>query len=362
LSPIRYLVLLCLLTGTAFIITLDGNSLFGQTNSSFRYNVSSIPQLINEVKDSVVSVESFERSGDTPVSGSGIVYDNEGHIVTNNHLVENGTRYFIIFPDLSAVEAIKVGNDSESDLAVLRVDTSVLPPDKIKPASLGNSSMVNVGEQVLAIGNPLGFSNTVTYGIISQVNRTLPVNNDLQFSIPNVIQLDAEINQGNSGGPLLNLNGDVVGVNSATKTSSVSLGGSQQQVEIPVSGLSFAIPSNVVQKVVSSIVDDGEYEHPYLGIIGATLTPAIRLLNGIDDEINGYLVSGVAAGSPAESREIQPSDIVTSVDGIPVKSAEDFTSIMESKSIGDSVKLGIKRGELNTVIAVELGERAQDSG
>jgi S1-C subfamily serine protease len=350
-----------LLVTITILITLEGHASYAQTNRTFDYDVSSIPQLINTVKDSVVSVESFERPDATPASGSGIVYDDDGHIITNNHIVENGTRYFVIFPDLSAVEAIKVGNDSNSDLAVLRIDSSVLPPDRIKPAIFGNSSMVNVGEQVLAIGTPLGLSNSVTYGIISQVNRTLPLNDNLQFSIPNVIQLDAEINHGNSGGPLLDLNGEVIGVNSATKTSSVSLSGSQQQVEIPVSGLSFAIPSNIVQKVANSIIDDGTYEHPYLGIQGATLTPSVRLMNNIDDETNGYLVSNVTSGSPAENREIRPGDIITTVDGIPIKNAEDFTSLLENKSIGDSVKLGIKRGDLNTVIAIELEERPQDS-
>ncbi len=203
---------------------------------------------------------------------SGFVWDTQGHIVTNNHVVDGASKIVVILSDGTEVTATLVGRDVDSDLAVIQVDPAGLT---LRPVALGDSTKLQVGQFALAIGNPFGLQGTMTFGIISALGRSLPAGGNLQptqptFTIPNIIQTDAPINPGNSGGVLLDLQGNVIGVPTAIESSGQSS-----------SGVGFAIPSAIVQTVVQSLISTGAVQHPYLGIEGTTLTPDLAQAMGL---------------------------------------------------------------------------------
>ena len=222
--------------------------------------------------------------------GSGFVWDKDGHILTNNHVVENANEVIVVFPDGTEASAKVLGTDPNADLAVIQVD---VPATLLIPVQLGDSNEVKVGQMAVAIGNPFGLENTMTYGIISAVGRTIS-SGASQFSIPEVIQTDAPINPGNSGGPLLDRLGQVIGIN----TQIVSRSGSN-------SGIGFAVPINIAKRVVPSLIDNGEYAYPWMGISGQTLRPQVAEAMNLDQDSRGALVSAVisqracGAGRPA---------------------------------------------------------------
>lgn len=297
--------------------------------------------------------------------GSGFVYDTDGHIVTNFHVAGNADRIDVIFSDGSSVDAQLVGGDADSDLAVIKIDPSDVDFDLI-PLALGDSDALQVGQMVVAIGNPFGLQGTMTTGIVSALGRNLPSQATTadggRFNIPNVIQTDAAINPGNSGGPLLNLAGEVIGVNTAIESDS------RQN-----SGVGFAVPSNILARVIPMLVDNGSYQHAWLGISGSSLTPGFREAMGLDSHQMGVLIATVAANGPADkaglngsSREVEledgtvevGGDILVSVNGRTINVFDDLLSfITNDASVGETVTFGVLRGGEVVDVEVTLGSR-----
>ena len=324
-----------------------------------------IVDLYNRVSKGVVSIQTLTAEGGG--LGSGFVYDSEGHIVTNYHVVENATDLEVDFPSGFKTRGKVIATDLDSDLAVIKVD---VPEDVLFPIAMGNSDELNVGQTVIAIGNPFGLSGTITVGIVSAKGRTLSsfrqASNGGYFSAGDIIQTDAAINPGNSGGPLLNLNGQVIGVNRAIRTDSSSASGD------PInSGIGFAISSNIIDRVVPFLIDKGFYDYPYVGVTSQEdLTLIEREELGIEQTTGAYVL-GVSENSPASKAGLiggsQPTnivglfsggDLIVSVDNRDVRVFGEFLSyIMANKSPGDDITLGIIRnGEFKEVV-LTLGKR-----
>jgi S1-C subfamily serine protease len=295
--------------------------------------------------------------------GSGFVWDEQGHIVTNNHVVEGAEKIEVTFHDGTVAEAELVGTDPDSDLAVIKVD---MPQDQLLPVVMADSDQVKVGQMGIAIGNPYGLDGTMTVGIISALGRVLPSELGLtsgpSYSIPNVIQTDAPINPGNSGGVLVNDQGQVVGVTFAIESASGSS-----------AGIGFVIPSAIVKRVVPSLIGAGVYEHPYLGISGLSLTPDLAEAMNLDSAQRGALVETVVSGGPADEAGLRPSedqasvdgqsigvggDVITAFQGLPVKEMDDLISYLSSQGqVGQEVTLTILRDGQEQEIQVTLGAR-----
>jgi S1-C subfamily serine protease len=290
--------------------------------------------------------------------GSGFVIDKAGHIVTNYHVVRGASSIRVSFSNNERIKAKVVGVDPSTDLAVLKVNVK---SRALRSLPLGNSDSVRVGDQVIAIGNPFGLDRSVTAGIVSAVQRRIEAPN--QLSIEHVIQTDAALNHGNSGGPLLDAEGEVIGVNAQIET-----GGSATQGNI---GIGFAIPVNTVRDVAAKLIKDGKVEHPFLGIEGKTLVPSIARLFHLP-VLNGVLVVSVRPGSGAakaglrgETREVTVEgeswpaggDLIVEVDGKRVPTIERLVDVIAAKQPGDKVQLGIVRGSERADITVKLGRQ-----
>ncbi len=327
----------------------SGFNNLSQTQVKFFENIKpSIVKIVNK-KSSFNGLRQYSE-------GSGFVYDKQGHIITNNHVVEGADLLEVTFLDGNFYKAELIGTDVYSDLAVLRVN---LTAEKLQPVTLGDSSKSFVGERVYAIGSPFGLSGSMTEGIISQFDRTLRVVGG--FMIVGVIQVDAAINPGNSGGPLLNVRGEVIGVNTAIQSETGTF-----------SGIGFAIPSKLVKKVIPSLISNGEYKHPWLGISGTDLSIEISENMGLEIS-KGFLIINVIEGSPAaksgllggnktitiDTQEIKiGGDIVIGIDNANISKLEDMLVHLEyNTSPGDVIVLKIIReGEIK-IIEVTLGER-----
>jgi S1-C subfamily serine protease len=315
-----------------------------------------LPDLFQKVEKSVVQItDSSEINVFESRLGSGFVYDDNGHIITNHHVVSGGgNRLDVTFPDGIVYRASLIGSDPSADIAVLYVEEA--PKEKLLPLSLADSSKVRVGERVAAIGNPFGLSGSLSNGIVSGVGRQIPAEEEEGFTIPDIIQTDAPINPGNSGGPLLNMRGEVIGINSAIYSTTGQF-----------AGVGFAIPSNTIAQVMPSLITRGSYQHPWLGVAGRDMTPGIADRLGLD-EPRGFLVMDVVAGSPAEKAGIQRGNEDTVIDGIPIKLGGDVIIAVDNntvrkiddilayvemkKSVGDDLKLTILReGQTMEVIA-----------
>ena len=253
------------------------------------------------------------RSG----AGSGFIWQNDGYIVTNHHVVADADLVRIVFHDGLSVPATVIGIDPDSDLAVLYADFDL---NKYNAVTLGNSDTVIVGELVAAIGNPFGQNFTLTSGIVSAVGRS--IRGDSNYSIPEAIQTDAAINPGNSGGPLLNRKGEVIGINSQIITTSESS-----------AGIAFAVPVNIAKKVIPALIIDGFYEYAWLGISGLTLTSEISEYNNLASDIRGALITEVIPAGPAGIGGIKGSDGSIDVDGIPLPIGGDIVVSIEGSSI-----------------------------
>jgi 2-alkenal reductase len=305
--------------------------------------------LYNRVNPGVVSV--YMTSG----SGSGFIIDADGYIVTNHHVIAEGGEITILFHDGDIKTAELVGADSQADLALLKVDAA---PGELTALALGDSDALQVGQFVIAIGSPYGLDNSMSTGIVSGLNRGMPVEEmglPTNFQVPDVIQTDAAINPGNSGGPLLNMDGEVIGVNTA--------------IESPVranSGVGFAVPSNVVEVIVAQLRSGGEVRYPWLGIAGGTLTPTAAEELGLSRETRGVLVSEVTVGGPAEAAGlvgIDPTsglggDVITGIDGVTVVEFDDLLGyIVQDAQVGQTVTLTILRDGQPQTLSLTLGER-----
>ena len=283
-------------------------------------------------------------------AGSGFILDNDGHIVTNNHVVADATRVVVVFYDGTEAEAEVIGTDGDSDLAVVQVDQIAEGAHRLP---LGDSDQVQPGEWVAAIGNPFEFGGTMTVGIVSAVGRIIPSLTD--FSIPQAIQTDAAINPGNSGGPLLDLKGEVIGVNAQIQTSGARAN----------AGVGFAIPSNIVRLVTPALIEKGSYEWPWLGVSGAGVNLAIMKANNLESQRGAY-IDFVFPGSPAETANLQGSssqdqpvggDVVIEADGKPVADFNDLLIDVAFKKPGDKMDLTILRNGQPQKVTVTLGRR-----
>ena len=305
--------------------------------------------LFNRVNPGVVTV--FMTSG----SGSGFIVDADGYIVTNNHVIAEGGEITIVFHDGDVKRAELLGTDPQGDIALLKVDAA---PGELTALPLGDSDALQVGQSVIAIGAPFGLSNSLTTGIISGLNRQMPVEElglSANYQIPNVVQTDAAINPGNSGGPLLTMSGEVIGVNTA--------------IESPVranSGVGFAVPSNVVRVIIGQLRESGEVSYPWLGIAGGTLSPDAAEELGLPRDTRGVLVSEVTIGGPAAAaglRGLDPAtnrgaDIITGIDSLAVVEFDDLLGyIVQNTQVGQTVTLSILRDGAPQTLSLTLGER-----
>jgi S1-C subfamily serine protease len=323
--------------------------------SSSSSSSTSLPDVFDKVENSVVQITSTRsnpneviiingvpQTGRSTALGSGFVYNNQGHIITNYHVIAEATNADVTFTDGNTYSAKVIGKDPAADLAVLQIVDN-FSEEKVMPLMIANSSNVRAGEQVAAIGNPFGLSGTITIGIVSQLGRLLP-NPDTGFSIPNTIQTDAAINPGNSGGPLLNMQGQVIGMNTAIFSGTGVY-----------SGIGFAIPSNTIAREAPLLIKNGTYIHPWLGISGGKISPDLAKSNGLPANYKGVVVGSVQAGSPAQKAGIRGltqddngvthiGDIITAIDGHPIRQIDDIINYIESeKNVGDNIKLTVNR-------------------
>ena len=300
-----------------------------------------------------VNVQRIEASDSAGGVGSGFVFDKKGHIITNAHVVNDARKIVVTFLDGRSYNAEMIGVDKFTDIAVIKVNADL----KLSPLLIGDSSNLKVGEPIAAIGNPFGLSGSMTAGIVSQLGRLLP--SGLGYSIPDVIQTDAAINPGNSGGPLLNMRGEMVGINTAIQSATGEF-----------TGVGFAVPSQTVAKIVPTLIEKGEYRHPWIGIQGQDIDPDLANVLGLKDA-KGLLVVSVIEDSPAQkagligsersiegTRYIVGGDIILAVDGIEVRQIDDILiHLQRAKSVGDDLVLEILRDGRTTNITVILQER-----
>jgi S1-C subfamily serine protease len=308
------------------------------------------PTIYNQLNDSVVLIQTDLGLG------SGFVYDTKGHIITNQHVIDGAEAIQVNFLDGNISSATVVGMDIYSDIAVIHVDPETT---NLHPVVLGSSSELTVGEPVAAMGNPFGLSDTLTVGIVSSLERTLDATGG--YMIIDIIQIDAAVNPGNSGGPLVNVKGQVVGVNTAIQSATGTF-----------TGIGFAVPSDTVKREIDDLIETGGYKHPWLGITASGVNIAVADAVGLDKP-HGIIVVDVTSGSPADLAGLRGGDedvivdgqevpvggdVITEVNGIPVITMADLVVYMErNTSPGDSVVLGIIRDGQQLGLTVILGER-----
>ncbi len=324
----------------------------------------SLADLFEKSDDGVVKVF-VRRSTELPSSrslGSGFVYDVNGHIITNNHVVEDVQKITVTFLDGTSYNAKVIGTDPYTDLAVIKVDAD---PSLLHPLPIGDSSNLRVGDQIAAIGNPFGLSGSMTSGIVSQLGRLLSTPGTSAFSIPDVIQTDAAINPGNSGGPLLNMKGQVVGINTAIQSATGEF-----------AGIGFAVPSNTISKIVPVLIKEGKYKQPWLGISGVDIDPDLANILGLQDT-KGFLVVTVVKDSPAEKAGMHGSsetkeidgikyqiggDVILSIDHKDVRKIDDILIYLQrEKKVGDTITLEILREDRVTNFELILEERPSNT-
>ena len=329
-------------------------SVVAQQSSSLSPQSAYLNTIFKQVENSVVQVTSKipanntinSQTQNTTALGSGFVYDKQGRIITNAHVVGASKTVDVTFVDGNRYTAKVVGRDDDSDIAVIQITDNNITKS-LKPLTIGNSSKMEVGDPVIAVGNPFGLSDTMTTGIVSQIGRLLP-SSGFAFSIPDAIQTDAPINPGNSGGPLLNMQEQVIGINTAGISDSEQ-GGS--------TGVGFAISSTMITRVAPALIEKGYYAHPYVGLTSATLTTDLATTINASLPINfkGVYVDQIKKNSPADKAGIHGStidqysikhggDIITAVDGQTITKSEDLISYIDDhKSVGDSVVFTIYR-------------------
>ena len=332
-------------------------SIVGETTPLFSKSLSLI-EIFEKSEPGVVRVN-VQRGESEDVSGgvgSGFVFDKKGHIITNAHVVKNANKVIVTFLDGRSYNADVIGSDEYTDIAVIKVNADLV---LLNPLSIGDSSNLKVGEGIAAIGNPFGLSGSMTSGIVSQLGRLLPSGSGYQ--IPDVIQTDAAINPGNSGGPLLNMRGEIVGINTAIQSDTGEF-----------TGVGFAIPSQTVAKIVPTLILDGEYKHPWIGIAGRDIDPDMANVLNLKDAV-GFLVITVVEDSPAfdagligsdKTIEVEGvsypmgGDIILAVDGKEVRKIDDILiHLQRAKSVGDEMVLEVLRDGRTTNVTITLDER-----
>ncbi|MCE2614512.1 MAG: trypsin-like peptidase domain-containing protein [Nitrosopumilus sp. (ex Thoosa mismalolli)] len=341
------------------IVVSNGHpaSTVGETTPLYKSKLSLI-DIFEKSEPGVVrvNVQRAESTKGVGGVGSGFVFDKKGHVITNEHVVNNAKKIVITFLDGRSYNAEIVGVDKFTDIAVIKVNADLA---LLNPLSLGDSSNLKVGEQIAAIGNPFGLSGSMTSGIVSQLGRLLP--SEEGYSIPDIIQTDAAINPGNSGGPLLNMRGEIIGINTAIQSATGEF-----------TGVGFAVPSQTVAKIVPTLIEEGEYMHPWIGISGRDIDPDMTNALGLKDAV-GFLVVTVVEDSPAAKAGLIGSektidvegttypiggDIILAVDGIEVRKIDDILiHLQRAKSVGDEMVLEILRDGRTTNVTIILQER-----
>jgi S1-C subfamily serine protease len=320
--------------------------------------------IFKQVENSVVQVTSKtptigvnQSSSNVTTLGSGFVYDKQGHIVTNGHVVGDAKVVDVTFVDGNRYTANVIAKDIDSDIAVLQISKPQQLSSSLKPLVLGNSSKMDVGDAVIAIGNPFGLSDTMTTGIVSGIGRSLPISLG-GFMIPNVIQTDAPVNPGNSGGPLLNMQGEMIGMNTAILSGTNTF-----------SGIGFAIPSNAITKIVPTLIEKGYYLHPYIGFTSGTLTSDLAENASLPVNLEGAYVNTIIKNSPADKAGIHGStidqygakhlgDIIIAADGHNITKSDDLVNyIGQHKSVGNNVTLTVYRNGHAVDLKVTLAAR-----
>lgn len=325
-----------------------------------------LTNLYEQVNPGVVTIISYTEQGEG--SGSGFVYDYEGHIITNYHVVEGAQTVEVDFASGLKVYGEVIATDIDSDIAVIKVD---VPADELVPLPLGDSDALRVGQLVVAIGNPYRLTSTITLGIVSAKGRILDslrtTEDFTSYTAGDLIQTDAAINPGNSGGPLLTLDGEVVGINRAIRTSGTTVEG-----EAVNSGIGYAVSINIVKRVVPVLISEGNYDYPLMGISSSSTELTLSQWEQISDILtSGVYVVSVTPGGPAEQAGLiggsQPTDlqgfysggdIIIAVDGMPVNLYGDLISyIFKNKSPGDVINLTIIRNGQEMEVPLTLGSR-----
>ncbi len=309
-------------------------------------SASEVIDTVRAVEPAVVTVVSSlggssfgQGNGQAEASGSGVVISQDGHIVTNNHVIDGANSVYVIFSDGTRADASIIGADPVTDIAVIKVDAKV-------PAvvSFGDSGALQLGEWVVAIGSPLGnYRGSVTVGVVSGLNRTVQGS-----SQENLIQTDAAINHGNSGGPLINLAGQIVGINTLVVRDTP--GGDQAE------GLGFAVPSNTVRSVAEQLIASGRIEYPFIGISYSEVTPQLATEMNLVSK-SGVVVTQVTAGSPAQRADLQPRDVVLAINNDKIDENHSLRSLLFKYRVGDTVNLTVERGGQTIQVQVTLVKR-----
>jgi S1-C subfamily serine protease len=314
-----------------------------------------LADLYAAVNPSVVNINMTMAIGEG--AGSGFVYDMQGEIITNNHVVEGANQIYVTFADAKMVQARVVGTDANSDLAVIKVD---VPAAELHPVTLGDSATLRVGQMAIAIGNPFGLEGTMTAGIISALGRVVPASSS-RYAMVDLIQTDAPINPGNSGGPLLDSAGRVIGVNTMIFSDSGTS-----------SGVGMAVPVDTVKLVIPQLLEKGSYAHPWLGLSGRSITPVLADALGLSVQ-QGVLIESVVNGGPAEKAGLRGGgqtktvdgmniatggDIIVDIAGTEVQSFDDVVSYLGSHTqVGQKLELTVLRGGQRQTFTVTVGER-----
>jgi len=342
-----YLIIVLIVSSTVFVLSSGLSLQIVYSQSILEEKDLSLTEIFDKTKESVVqitrtipSVDPYQINRENQTAlGSGFVYNNDGYIITNNHVIENAETVDVTFINGSRYTANVTGADPFSDLAVIKINENISRPIILpSPLELANSSNQRVGDQVVAIGNPFGLEDSMTSGIISAMGRL--ISEEKGFSIPNSIQTDALINPGNSGGPLLNMKGEVIGVNTAG---------------IFPGNIGLSVPSNTVARIVPTLIEKGNYSHPWLGINGSTLTADIAKREKVNGTITGVIIDTVIRNSSADLAGLNGSivnqygqkkggDIILAANGKNIVKLEDLISYLEiNKSVGENVTLSILR-------------------
>lgn len=338
--------------------------IFGQSDNTRNSTSISISKIFKDVQGSVVQITRENKQapgspGDENVTslGSGFIFDKEGRIITNHHVVEDSKSVDVTFIDGNRYVASVIGSDPFNDVAVIKITQNI--SEKLHPLILGNSSGVEVGDQVIAIGNPYGLAGSMSLGIVSQKGRLISTEGSA-FSIPSVIQTDALINPGNSGGPLLNIQEEVIGMNTAGVLSDSGA----------FSGIGLAVPSNTISKIVPVLISKGNYTHPWLGISSSTLTSKLtENFENLSRDFKGVYVDSITKNGPADKAGLRGSttdqygdkhgtDIITAIDNRNVTYMEDLVSYLdENKKPGEKLNLTVLRNQSYLDFGVLLGDR-----
>jgi len=353
---------------SALILYAEHLEIFGQSDDTRNSTSISISKIFKDVQGSVVQItrenkQAPDSPGDENVTslGSGFVFDKEGRIITNHHVVQDSKSVDVTFIDGNRYVASVIGSDPFNDVAVIKITQNI--SEKLRPLILGNSSVVEVGDQAIAIGNPYGLAGSMSLGIVSQKGRLISTEGSA-FSIPSVIQTDALINPGNSGGPLLNIQEEVIGMNTAGVLS--DSGG--------FSGIGLAVPSNTISKIVPVLNSNGNYTHPWLGVSASTLTSKLtENFENLSRDFKGVYVDLITKDGPADKAGLRGSttdqygdkhgtDIITAVDNHNVTYMEDLVSYLdENKKPGEKLNLTVLRNQSYLDIGVLLGDRSNST-